>query len=376
MSFKLPKRGLVFWPVANGDSTTVVIDSKTHLQVDMNHLEKSEDDDNPTWSIVDELVKRLPKKDGHPYLAAFALTHPDQDHCRGFPKLLDEVDIGELWFTPRIFHEFKKDLCDDAKAFKKEAERRVAKTVEAKGDPGAGDRVRIFGYSELLNEDKFKNFPDGRLTVPGNELTTIDEKNVSSRFRAFVHAPFKDDAAGDRNDTSLGMQVTLFDGTKKLRALLLGDLSYPIIKRIFEVSTADDLAWNVLLAPHHCSKAVMYWKDEGDDKEKLKKHIVDEMNAASKSPNRIVSSSNTVPSSNKAGDNPPHAKAKTQYESITTSFLCTMDNDNPVVAKMEDGKILFAAVATASKSAALAASEARGSNATPGDAVTYGRDRC
>ena len=48
MSFKFPKRGLVFWPVANGDSTTVVIDSKTHLQVDLNHLEKSEDDDDPT----------------------------------------------------------------------------------------------------------------------------------------------------------------------------------------------------------------------------------------------------------------------------------------------------------------------------------------
>ena len=42
MSFKLPTRGLVFWPVANGDSTTVVIDSRTHLQVDLNHLEKSE----------------------------------------------------------------------------------------------------------------------------------------------------------------------------------------------------------------------------------------------------------------------------------------------------------------------------------------------
>ena len=34
MSFQLPKRGLVFWPVANGDSTTVVIDSRSHLQVD------------------------------------------------------------------------------------------------------------------------------------------------------------------------------------------------------------------------------------------------------------------------------------------------------------------------------------------------------
>ena len=55
-------------------------------------------------------------------------------------------------------------------------------------------------------------------------------------------------------------------GSIELRALLLGDLSYPIIKRIFEVSEEDDLAWNVLLAPHHCSKAVMYWKDEGDER--------------------------------------------------------------------------------------------------------------
>ena len=373
MSFTLPERGLVFWPVANGDSTTVVIDSATHLQIDLNHLEKSEDDEDPAWSVVDELVQLLPTKHGRPYLSAFALTHPDQDHCRGFAKLLDEVDVGELWFTPRVFREYKKDLCDDAEAFKNEAERRVEKTIDTTGDPGAGHRVRIFGYSELLDDDEFKNFPDDRLTVPGNELTTIDEMNLSGEFRTFVHAPFKDDDAGERNDTSLGMQVTLFDGSKMLRALLLGDLSYPIIKRIFEVSATDDLAWNVLLAPHHCSKAVMYWQDEDDDKEKLKKHIVNAMDDASKDPNRIVASSNTVPSSNDPGDNPPHAKAKTQYETITTSFLCTMDHDDPIVVSLEDEKISFAGAPTPSKSALQAAREARGSNETPQDAVTYGQ---
>ena len=373
MSFELPQRGHVFWPVGNGDSTTVVIDSKTCLQVDLNHLEKSEDEEDPTWSVVDELVNRLPKKQKRPYLAAFALTHPDQDHCRGFAKLLKEVDIGELWFTPRIFREYNKDLCDDAEAFKKEAERRVKATTDADGDPGAGNRVRIFGYSELLTDDEFHGFPDDRLTIPGSELTTVDESDVSSTVRAFVHAPFKDDDAGDRNDTSLGMQITLIDGSEKLRALLLGDLSYPVIKRIFAVSEDEDLAWNVLLAPHHCSKAVMYWKDEDEDSEKLKKHIIHEMDDASRNPNRIVSSSNTVPSSNKPGDNPPHAKAKTQYESITESFLCTMDNDNPIVASLEDGEISFAGTPTPSKSASKAADEARGSNETPQDAVTYGR---
>ena len=373
MSFELPTRGLVFWPVENGDSTTVVIDSDTHLQVDLNHLEKAEDDDEAAWPVIDELVERLPEVDGRPYLSAFALTHPDQDHCRGFERLLDEVDIGELWFTPRIFREYTKDLSDDAEAFKREAERRVEKTIEAGGDdPGSGDRVRIFGYSETLEEDEFKDFPEDRLTVPGNELTTIDEQDKSDELRVFVHAPFKDDDAGDRNDTSLGMQLTLYDGAMELRALLLGDLSYPIVKRIFDVSDSGDLAWNVLLAPHHCSKSVMYWKDDGDDKEKLKKHIVDEMDEASRTPNRVVSSSKTVPSSNKAGDDPPHAKAKKQYETITDSFLCTMDQDEPIVVEFKDGEIAFAGVAAAAKAASKAADEARGFHRPPQSGHTYG----
>ena len=373
MAFELPGRGLVFWPVGNGDSTTIVVDSETCLQVDLNHMEKSEDDDDASWAVVDELVERLPKANGRPYLAAFALTHPDQDHCRGFAELLEKVDIGELWFTPRIFAEYSKDLCDDAKDFKKEAERRVKKTIDTEDDPGAGNRIRIFGYSELLEEDDYKDFPEDRLTIPGDELTVIDEKDVSDEFRTFIHAPFKDDAAGERNDTSLGMQITLYYGDQKLRALLLGDLSYPIIKRIFEVSEEDDLAWNVLLAPHHCSKAAMYWKDEGEDDEKLKKHIVEEMDDASVEPNRVVSSSNPVPSSNKAGDNPPHAKAKTQYETITESFLCTMDQDEPIVAEVNDKELVLAGVATAAMTASQAAEEAQGSNETPKSALTYGR---
>ena len=196
---------------------------------------------------------------------------------------------------------------------------------------------------------------------------------MSDEFRAFVHAPFKDDDAGERNDTSLGMQITLYDGSQKLRALLLGDLSYPIIKRIFKDSESDDLAWNVLLAPHHCSKAAMYWKDEGDDEEKLKKHIVNEMDEASLEPNRVVSSSNSVPSSNEAGDNPPHAKAKTQYETITESFLCTMDQDEPIVAEIADKKVVFAGAATAAMNASQAADEAQGSSETPKSAHTYGQ---
>ena len=372
MAFELPMRGLVFWPVGNGDSTTIVVNDETILHIDLNHLEKSDDDEDPSWAVIDELIDRLPEIDGQPYLAAFALTHPDQDHCRGFGELIKEIEIGELWFTPRIFREYSKDLCDDAKAFKAEAERRIEETIKAQGDPGAGNRVRVFGYSDLLEEDAFEGFPEDLLTVPGNEVTVIDGKDVSEEFRGFVHAPFKDDDAGERNDTSLGLQVTLCEGEQQLQALLLGDLSYPIIKRIFEVSEEDDLAWNVLLAPHHCSKSVMYWKDDDDEEESLKSHIVDEMEEAAQAPNRVISSSNPVPSSNQPGDNPPHAKAKTQYETITDSFLCTMEQEEPIVAGIDDGKILFAGSAAASISASEAADKAYGSNEPPAEEHTYG----
>ena len=378
MAFNLPKRGLVFWPVSNGDSTTIVIDPNTVVQVDLNHLAKSEDDADPTWSVVHYLAARLPTKNKRPYLAVFALTHPDLDHCRGFEKLLDEVDIGELWFTPRIFFEYKKDLVDDAKVFQKEAKRRVKATINAAGgDPGAGNRVRIFGYSELLEDDEYKGFPAKRLIIPGNALTTVDEVDVKNSFRVFVHAPFKDDSAGQRNETSLGMQATLYEGDTAFRALLFGDLAYPTLKRIFEVSKKDDLAWNVLLAPHHCSRKVMYWHEEGDEEERLRQDLLDMIDTAAQSPNQIVSSSDPVPASNKKGDNPPHARAKSRYESITVDgFICTMEHPNvdkpePIVFEFKNGQVRIAAAATA-KSASAAAKAARGGSAPPGEAVTYG----
>ncbi|TAK01989.1 MAG: hypothetical protein EPO39_13855, partial [Candidatus Manganitrophaceae bacterium] len=266
MAFQLPSRGFVFWPVGTGDSTTIVVNKQTVLQVDLHHMIQSEEDDTPHIPIIDYLVELLPKVDGKPYLSVFALSHPDQDHCRGFADLLKRVRIGELWFTPRIFKEYKKDLCPDAKVFCEEATRRVKKMIDQGGLVKSGDLVRIIGYGEWLKENKYDGFPSDRLTVPGNAITSLDGRDCSSLFRAFVHAPFKDDGSAERNETSLGFQVSLI-GEKTAghaHALLFGDLSYPVLKRIFTISDAANLIWNVLLSPHHCSKSAMYWKEEGE----------------------------------------------------------------------------------------------------------------
>lgn len=289
----LPTRGFIFWPVGTGDSATVKVDDETYLQVDIRHMAKSDEDEDPAWPIIDHLVEILPKVNGRPYLSTFALTHPDKDHCQGFEELLDKVEIGEIWLSPRVFQEYQSDegLCDDAEAFHDEALRRVKATIDAAGDPGSGNRVRIIGYDDLLKEDPYQGFPEEFFSVPGHALNVLDGQDFGDQFRAFIHAPFADDSYGDRNDCSLAFQVSLSNADGIGKALFLGDLKYPILKRIFDVSETEDLEWNVLLAPHHCSKSAMYWQDEGDDEEMLKQDILDGMSSAALSPGFVISSS-------------------------------------------------------------------------------------
>lgn len=326
---KLPTQGIVFWPIGTGDSTTICIDKDTILQIDLHHMTKSEDEDDPHYAVVDELIKLLPKKDKKPYLPLFVLTHPDEDHVRGFKYMLEKIAIGEIWFTPKIFMEYKKDLCDDAKGFRSEIDRRKELAIKNKGKLESGDKLKIIGYDKILEEEEFEEFPDELLLYPGNETNEVDG-NRYEEINIFIHAPFKDDMTGEKNETSVGMQVELYNGKDIGSVLLFGDLDYPIIKKIFDRSSEEDLRWDILLAPHHCSKSIMYYKDEGDEEEKFKKDIMDSFENNKGELGYIISSSEPIPSSNKEGDNPPHAKAKNRYEEIVDcgKFLCTQEHPN------------------------------------------------
>jgi hypothetical protein len=382
--FTLPARGIVFWPVGVGDSTTIVIDDETVLQVDLHHLEASEDEEDPRVAIVDRLVELLPKRDGKPYLAGFAATHLDADHILGFAELLERVTIGDLWFTPRIFRDVDEGtLCEDGKVFVKEAERRIEK-VRAEGTVDSGNRIRIIGHDELLSETPYSELPDDTFVIPGEFLTAVDGTDHKDRFRAFIHAPFKDDGSKERNDTSLAMQITLVEGDHTLNALLLGDLSYPDLKSIFTRSNADDLLWNAFLAPHHCSNRAMYWPEEDGGEPKLRQDILDAIKAAADSPGVIVVSADKIPASNNAGDNPPHAKAANRYREIAPDgVICTGQHPNaespePLVFEITgDGPALRNAPVVAASAARLAKAitEARGEEQVPSAPVGFGRKR-
>lgn len=387
MAFKLPKRGIVFWPIGTGDSTTVCIDDKTVLQIDLHHLEKADDKDEPHWAIIDELVKVLPKREGKPYLSVFALTHPDQDHIRGFEELKKRVEIDELWHTPRMFREYEAShkLCEDAKVFRKEAHRRRQEAIKAKGDPGAGNRVRVFGHSELYEEPDYKDFPEEFREYPGTSTTEVNAKDYAGSFQAFIHAPFKDVGEQERNDTSLALQVKLWEGEAELAALLFGDVSYPIMRKIVDKTKEkkrekEFLVWDAFLSPHHCSKSVMYWADEGSDKKVLKQDILDDLDEAKRNEDAMIVASCDSDFGDAEGKNPPHQKARDRYEEIA-DFKCTHEHPNtkspePIVLELtKDGiKLKEESSAKATASPVFSAlTKAKGSSSTPTQAVGFGR---
>jgi beta-lactamase superfamily II metal-dependent hydrolase len=331
----LPARGAVFWPVGTGDSTTVVVDDGVVMQVDLHDLAKADSDENPEVAVVDRLVDALPIVDGEPYLATFVLTHADKDHCLGFADLLAKVRIGELWSTPRLWREYNDpeapELCADAIAFREESERRIEVTraaVSVGGAPGSGDRIRVVGYDTDHSSHAYDDLPKEYLAYPGTSLTVLDGHDRAGVFEAFIHAPFKEDAAAARNETSLSMQVTLTDESGvDGKVLLFGDLAHDTIMKIFKYSEAKDreqyLEWDLLLAPHHCSKRVMYKKDV-DGAEVLQQDILDAFERNARLGASIVASSAVFPDVDVDGHNPPHLMAADRYAEIADELICTM----------------------------------------------------
>jgi hypothetical protein len=209
------------------------------------------------------------------HIDTFILTHPDQDHCRGFedifytgdPSEFNESDrrngliiIDELWFAPRIFSSFEDNLSDSAEAFKEEAGRRMDLYKDTDSNrENAGNRLRIVGYSD---SDELKGL-NGIITVPGNYVDKINNKRMMD-FSFFIHAPFKIDTDSEeieRNETCIVLQARFdVDGEKNAcLAMFGGDAGFKTWETILKRSKIETLQWDIFLAPHHCS-----WKFFGE----------------------------------------------------------------------------------------------------------------
>ena len=183
------------------------------------------------------------------------------------------------------------------------------------------------GYDLDQGDHAYCDLPEEYRSGPGQLVDLLDGEDRSDKVEIFIHAPFKDDCAAARNETSLAIQeVTLLDPSGGVgRFLFMGDLAYETLKKIFEYSEAHDraerIAWDVLLAPHHCSKKAMYTTEDGKDE--LHQDVLDLLAAHCDKDPIVVVSSAAFPASNGPGDNPPHVIARRRYEEIASTVICT-----------------------------------------------------
>lgn len=353
------KHSIKFYPVGNGDCDLITIGgANKKMMFDCNFRQKAEEDNDEMYDVLEDLLTNelTSKQCGLPFLDAFLLTHPDQDHCRSFANIFymgdpdavpqsakddKKILIGELWYSPRIFEELTNELNEDAKAFKKEAKRRMDlfKSGSKKADKD-GNRIRIIGWTD--NPD-LKGLED-RIVIPGN---IISEVNGSScrYFEMFIHAPFKCDIAGeDRNMTSIVAQLR-FKSDKNTsdiaRVFLAGDTEWRIIEEIMNETSDDDyLNWDLMEAPHHCS-----YKFFADNREDAPNQASLDFLNKSEDGAFVVSSSKVI---KKNSDNPPCQKAKNRYIDCVSesNFFCTSgekedDAETPIAFDIEDGEVLY-----------------------------------
>ena len=191
----MAEASITYFPVGNGDMSLIRLLDGTDIVIDCNI--RVCDGDDPCYDVHDHLLRRVRKAGDIPYINAFILTHLDQDHCRGFdtafylgdPSEYSKADkdnglirINELWFTPRIFSDLEKNFSDDAKAFRKEAKRRLElhrSGDDRRNDPG--NRLRIIGWTD---SDGLEGLED-IVYIPGKVARDIDG-STKDRFQ-FLH---------------------------------------------------------------------------------------------------------------------------------------------------------------------------------------------
>jgi hypothetical protein len=185
----------------------------TTLLIDVNIRQDADDPDGEARDVAKDLRDRLKKdENGRPYVDAFLLSHPDQDHCRGLTRHFhlgpldkypddkkDDKDkkivIREIWSSPIVFRRASKThtLSDDAKAFNTEARRRVQLNRDKNFVVGNGDRIQIMGEDIDGKTDDLTSI----VRKVDTRFSTINGKS-SAFFSAILLAPL--DAQDDEEE--------------------------------------------------------------------------------------------------------------------------------------------------------------------------------
>lgn len=336
---------ITFFPVSNGDMTLIRLDNGQAIVIDLNVRGAADDEDDEKPDVASDLRSRL-KRDskGRLYVDAFLLSHPDQDHIAGlrnhfhlgppdkWSKEDDKIFIREMWSSPIVFRRAGRNhtLCEDAKAWAKEARRRVARFREDGFDTAEGDRILIMGEDADGKTDDLLD-----IVVKLDKTFSACNRADAGVFKARLLGPLaaegdEDEEVLEKNDSSVIVQFSIKGGgvSDQCRFLTGGDAGVAIWKRLWErhgEDNADWLSYDVLQTPHHCSWRSLSFDRWSELGEKVK---VDPDAREAVSQTRkgavIVASSKPI---KKDDDNPPHERAKREYIDILAGdderFYCT-----------------------------------------------------
>lgn len=351
---------ITFFPVGNGDMTLIKLESGRTILIDINIRTPGDGVRDVAKDLRDEL-----KTDdlSRPYVDVMVLSHPDQDHCRGLKAefhlgpLSDYDDGGkpkkiiirEMWSSPLIFRRASKNhtLSDDAKAWNREAKRRV-ELFRKNGIGADGNRVIVLGEDTDGKTDDL----GGILVKEGETIREVCGVRQNN-FGALLLAPLlaDDDEEDDvltKNESSVIMNYAIGAGTSSeaVKFLSGGDAEVAIWERQWERHKGDPtpLEYNLLSTPHHCSWHTLSWDSWGELRRKAKVSP-DARSALSQAlPGAtIVASSNVI----KDDDvDPPCIRAKEEYEAIAkeakgefwnTSTYLSEDNQQPLKFEVSEG---------------------------------------
>lgn len=319
------KNTITVFSVGNGDSIFIdALDKK--ILTDINFRKAAEDEDDDEAPDISEDIRNA-CSDGH--LDIFVLTHPDADHLRGFEELFhtgspsdwsyddnadDKLLADEIWCSSYATHpNYKNDI---SKPLLHEIKRRNALRGTAGGNE-TGNRLKV--------------------------CESGDEVEVNANILATVLAPTANevDIGTDKindnwpssNPTSVVINWNIQIEGKGNRMLSGGDAPVEIWERIYDEKYENeqgDLAWHILIAPHHCSRYALGRKNEETDgfdwSEKAEQALSIQLGEG-----YIVSSSKEI---KRNDDDPPSWSAKQRYQKILAHdgevtgevkdrFLCT-----------------------------------------------------
>lgn len=300
------------FPSNNGDTLLIETPDRVVL-TDINYRSECSETDSELYDFGPDLREACSRNGKHE-LDIFVLTHPDQDHLRGYGQLFymgapasynptektPLILVKEIWGSPYAIA--PGYTTEDSKPLLDEIQRRYKLQGTDLGNVD-GNRLKVLSVDGSETGGAVGPYLTWQLLGP-----TVEEADIES--------PSKDESAPKPscNDSSLIIRWTLQQDGNEANILLAGDATVKVWERLWDDygDNPDTLSWHVLVAPHHCSRGCMAWKDPETGEYEYSDKALDALGQVN-GDGFVIASSKEI---KRDDDNPPSWDAKQKYLGI------------------------------------------------------------